>query len=64
MCLGRSKGPLSAPMLPRMPAGLAHLGSQQCYEALAAVARSIGRVACQSGLPSVLLLPFMPQTPS
>ena len=50
------QGSLSAPMLPRMPAGLAHAGSQQCYEALAAVARSIGLVAYQSGLPSVLPL--------
>ncbi len=50
------QGSQSAPMLPRMPAGLAHAGSQQCYEALAAVARSIGRVAYQSGLPSVLPL--------
>ncbi|CAL5218647.1 g350 [Coccomyxa viridis] len=40
---------LSAPMLPRMPAGLAHVGSQQCYEALAAVARSIGHVALTAG---------------
>ena len=54
--LGPQQGSLSAPMLPRMPAGLAHMGSQQCYEALAAVARSIGRVAYQSGLPSVLPL--------
>lgn len=41
---------LSAPMLPRMPAGLAHVGSQQCYEALAAVARSIGHVALTAGM--------------
>ena len=60
--LGLQQGSLSAPMLPRMPAGLAHVGSQQCYEALAAVARSIGRAAHQSGLPSVLHLPLIPQT--
>ena len=42
-------GSMSAPMLPRMPAGLAHVGSQQCYEALAAVARSIGRAALTAG---------------
>ena len=62
--LGLQQGALSAPMLPRMPAGLAHVGSQQCYEAVAAVARSIGRVARQSGLPSVLTLPFISQTHS
>ena len=44
-----AQGSLSAPMLPRMPAGLAHVGSQQCYEALAAVARSIGHVALTAG---------------
>jgi len=48
---------LSAPMLPRLPAGLAHVGSQQCYEALAAVARSIGHVACSSGMPGCQRLP-------
>ena len=51
--LGPQQGSLSAPMLPRMPAGLAHAGSQQCYEALAAVARSVGRAAHKSGAPSV-----------
>ncbi len=45
-----AQGSLSAPMLPRMPAGLAHVGSQQCYEALAAVARSIGHVALTAGM--------------
>ena len=59
--LGPQQRSLSAPMLPRMPAGLAHIGSQQCYEALAAVTRSIGRVASQSGLLSVLHLPLVPQ---
>lgn len=45
------QGSLSAPLLPRMPAGLAHVGTQQGYKALAAVARGIGRVALESGLP-------------
>ena len=61
---GPQQGSLSAPMLPRMPAGLAHAGSQQGYEALAAVARSIGRVAYRSGLLSVLHLPRSPPTHS
>ena len=45
------QGSLSAPLLPRMPAGLAHVGTQQGYEALAAVARGIGCVALKSGMP-------------
>ena len=40
--------PLSAPRLPRMPLGLIHVMSSQCYEALAGVLRCLGHQAHMS----------------
>ncbi len=39
----------SAILLPRMPNGLAHISSQESYEAVASVARTAGRVASLAG---------------
>lgn len=39
----------SAILLPRMPNGLAHISSQERYEAVAGVARTAGRVASLAG---------------
>ena len=40
---------LSAILLPRMPNGLAHISTQERYEAIAGVARTAGRVASLAG---------------
>ena len=48
-CTGTAKQSMASTLLPRMPMGLALMTAERTYEAVAGVARSLGRIAACAG---------------